>query len=215
MQASALKQQAKHVGLFEEVRPASVRRRRDANPGVEQTHEQIALPACAHRGEHTATPGIGGCRIGGHTTHDFIVFIEPDQVVRVERAAVGDEQRANVGGLRGKDGIPRGIDEAVRIGAVRQQQLDERAMFGRDSQIRDGSSSSIATTRSRSPSAAAIVRSYAAPRSRRRRAVRGSHGCWPRRDFSHDRALSNTTRQVRGRTVQAPPQIATSMGSEC
>jgi hypothetical protein len=91
-------------------------------------HEQIALPACAHRGEHTATPGIGGCGIGSHTTHNFIVFVEPDQVARIERAAVGDEQSADVSGLRGIDGISCGIDKAVRIGAVCQQQFDELAI---------------------------------------------------------------------------------------
>ena len=97
-----------------------------ANAGVEQAPKQIALPARADRREHAAAAGPGGVGILFDAPHDVVVFIEPDEIVWVERTAMRDEQRADLRSPGREHRVAGRIDEAIGIRPVRQQHLDHR-----------------------------------------------------------------------------------------
>ena len=102
--------------------------RRHADAGVQQAQQQIALPSRAYGREHPAAAEFRRTWVFRHAPHDFVVLIQPDQVIRIERAPARHEQRPQFGSFRCVDGIARRVHVAVGIGSVRQQQLHHLAV---------------------------------------------------------------------------------------
>ena len=134
-------------GVFEQVRSAGGQHRRHARAGVQQSHDEIALPECRRGREHAAAAGVRFARIGGDSPHHFVVFVQPDEVVAVEPAAAGHQQRAQLRRLGRRRRVPSRIDVRVRIGAVVEEELHHRAVAGARRRMERGSARRIGPLR--------------------------------------------------------------------
>jgi hypothetical protein len=107
--------------MFQHVRLAPAGDRIDFDAHVQQTFQELTLASRDHGRVHPPTPRIGGFGVFRHAPHDFVVLVHPHQVVRIDRAAAGYHQRAQLGRSCCKDGVARRVDKAVRVSAMRQQ----------------------------------------------------------------------------------------------
>ena len=126
----AREEDAEHLDVFEEVAVAPGHNRRHADAGVQQAQQQILLSSRAYGREYPAAAEFRRTWVFRHAPHDFVVLIQPDEVIRIERASSRHEQRPQFGSSRCVDGIARRVHMAVGIGAVRQQQLHHLAVTG-------------------------------------------------------------------------------------
>jgi hypothetical protein len=101
------------------------------------------------RREDAAAAGLRRLRVLRHLPHHFVVFVEPDEVIRVDRPAALDQQAANRRRPGDEDGIAAGVDEPVGIGAMVEQQADDRlvALPGGLVQRRAGSAPRASSSR--------------------------------------------------------------------
>src|ERR1700704_514387 len=84
----AREEDTEHLGVFEEVAVAPGHNRRHADAGVEQAQQQIALPSRAYGREYPAAAILRRTWVFRHAPNDFVVLIQPDQVIRIERTSM-------------------------------------------------------------------------------------------------------------------------------
>jgi hypothetical protein len=119
-------QPSQDLRILQEVGAAAVDDRRDAGAGGDQSADEIALAQCRRGGEHATTAGVGGSRVRRDAAHDFVVLVQPHQVVAIEHAAAFQQPGPDRWRLRCVGGRAGGVDVSVGVGAAIEQQIDQR-----------------------------------------------------------------------------------------
>ena len=121
-------QRAEHVRVCEQIALAAREDRWHAQPGGQKPFESI--PSSVADDHREGGRNAHGLRWISRHAPELLIVIDPARVVRIGRPAASHEKRANLGCGRRGNRIAGGIHAAVRIRAVREEQLHQLAFAG-------------------------------------------------------------------------------------